>query len=92
MWLLQSGLTVHVQYLIFAECRIDICSHFLKQTNSSAKEEVKEKQSSSSWWGLLKYSLLLFVPGFLNHAALYREGDVLRPSGQYYSFNPLHFN
>lgn len=56
----------------------------VQQTNSSAEEEVKEKQSSSSWWGLLKYSLLLFVPGFLNHAALYREGDVLRPSGELY--------
>jgi len=55
-----------------------------EQTNSSAEQEVVEKQASGSWLGLLKYSLLLLVPGFLSHAALYREGDVLRPPGELY--------
>ena len=33
---------------------------------------------------MLKYSLLLLVPGFLNHAALYREEAALRPPGELY--------
>lgn len=52
--------------------------------SSSAEPDEKEKQTSGSWWGILKYSLLLLVPGFLNHAALYREGDLLRPLGELY--------
>ena len=64
---------------------------FLKwQTNISDDEEVEREQSSSSWLGLLKYSLFLLVPGFLNHAALFREGDVLRPPGQSQNFNPIN--
>lgn len=31
---------------------------------------------------MFKYSLLLLVPGFLNHAALHREADVLKPPGK----------
>ena len=26
---------------------------------------------------------MLLIPGFLNHAALFREAEVLRPPGQY---------
>ena len=54
--------------------------------SSSAEPDEKEKQTSGSWWGILKYSLLLLVPGFLNHAALYREGDLLRPLGNDFAF------
>jgi len=55
------------------------------QPTTPVEKEVSDKQTqtSSSWWGLLKYSLVLLIPGFLNHAALFREGEVLRPPGQY---------
>lgn len=57
----------------------------VKQKTTPVEKEVSEKQTqtSSSWLGLLKYSLVLLIPGFLNHAALFREAEVLRPPGQY---------
>lgn len=55
-----------------------------EEKSSSPEKDSVKKQTSSSWLGLLKYSLLLLVPGFLNHAVLYREGYMLRPPGELY--------
>lgn len=54
------------------------------ESNPSTKREGSKNETNGSWWGLLKYSLLLLVPGFLNHAALYREDVALRPQGELY--------
>ena len=57
----------------------------LKQTSSLVEKEGCDKQKKS-WWDLLKYLVVLVVPAFLNHAALYREAGVLKPLGEYGSF------
>lgn len=77
-------LSFYYFFTLKAECNQDFFFTFLSQTNPAAdhEKEAVEKQTSGSWWGLLKYSLVLLVPGFLNHAALYREGEMLRPTGQ----------
>ncbi|XP_015752514.1 PREDICTED: uncharacterized protein LOC107332300 [Acropora digitifera] len=55
-----------------------------EQIKNPTEPDVRETRTRRSWWGMFKYSLLLLVPGFLNHAALHREADVLKPPGQLY--------
>lgn len=51
-------------------------------SRESASQDVSTETEKGRFSGVLKYIVLvLFVPAFLNHAALYREAVGLKPQG-----------